>query len=249
MFSKTTVKHIRSLRIKKYRNLHREFVAEGSKLVQELLHSHFECRGIYSTEQWNLRNKPISKSVVIKNKEMEQISSMTSPEGILGVFKIPAYSFSPGILTTDLVLALDGISDPGNLGTIIRTADWFGFRHLICSENCVDLYNPKVVQATMGSIARVKIYYENLEDILKNPSKNVPVLGTLLVGENITTLPAIQNGIVVIGNESRGISPGVLKYLTQKISIPSPVHDPHAESLNAASAAAIVCFSLRQKAQ
>jgi TrmH family RNA methyltransferase len=253
MISKSQIKAIQRLHQKKHREEKRLFIAEGPKVVNELLKSKFIVKEIFAREALKieifpkglLRGKLIVEE--ISEKELKQISTLTTPNQVLGVFEIPDVKLNIESLKQELVLALDDIRDPGNLGTIIRIADWFGIKNILCSENCVDLFNPKVVQATMGSIARVNVYCENLESILLELKTFLPVYGSTVDGENIYSGELSSNGIILIGNESKGISENLLKLAFRKISIPS--FSSGADSLNAAIATAVICSEFRRRQQ
>ena len=225
-------------------------MVEGPKMLEELLKSDFAPVEIFAVEPWINDNQDIEegyrgKIIKVTDKEISRLSGLKTANKILATVKIPEREISEKFFNK-LVLVLDGISDPGNLGTIVRIADWFGIQNIICSNDTVELFNPKVIQATMGSLFRVKVYYDNLTRIFTNFGKNIPVFGTTIDSENIynTDLPA--RAMIVIGSESHGISPAIQKYLTQKITIPS--FGPGAESLNAAVATGIVCSEfLRNK--
>jgi len=254
MLSKNRIKHISSLKIKKYRELHGEFIAEGTKLVTELLNSKYKAISLFGLKEWLLENKLPADTdvevVEVTESEMERISSLSSPSPCLLTLKTNNFPFDPSLAKSELVLMLDEIKDPGNLGTIIRSADWFGFRNIICSPNTVDLYNPKTIQSTMGSIARVNIYYQELTEILDQLKGKISIYGSLLDGENILNKKLANSGIIVIGNESNGISEKVRSYINEKIFIPSyhlnPEYDKP-ESLNASIANAIICYEFRRK--
>lgn len=265
MLSQSQIKHITALKIKKFRAEYRQFVAEGSKLVMDILCSDYVIAGIYASGDWILahihqvraKNIPVYETLP---REMDRISGLSTPSQVLAVVNMPPagsapFGEAPG---EGLIIALDNIRDPGNLGTIIRIADWFGIGIVICSESCVDIYNPKVVQATMGSIARVATISCNLENTIATLSglltppgagRAVPVYGAFLEGDSIYSLPPCETGIIVIGNESHGISPGLEPYITRRIFIPSYASDVSgsAESLNASVAAAIICAEFRRK--
>lgn len=226
MISKAKIKQIRSLEIKKYRQLEGLFVAEGPKVIEEL------CKVCEPAE-------------VYEGEDATKASFLQHPQGILALFKTDI--FDKIIPQSKLKLMLDGIQDPGNLGTIIRIADWFGIDHIYCSNNTVDVLNPKTVQATMGSLARVKIEYCELEQLLDTMPKNIPIYGTLLDGESIYKTELTKEGIIVMGNEGNGISNEIRNRISKKLLIPSyPENRDTAESLNVAIATAIVCSEFRK---
>lgn len=235
MVGKNKIKLINSLKQKKQRSKNGLFIAEGKKTVAELLNSSFQLEKVYATEP--IHNVPVEKFENISNQELKKISQLTTPQTVLALFKIP---LPKTVSNSGLILALDGVRDPGNLGTIIRLCDWFGISDLICSKDTVDCFGPKVVQASMGSIARVNIVYLDLEDFLKKTKK--PVYGTFLSGENIYTTDLCEDGILILGNEANGISASIEKLTTKKISIPQFGKTKTAESLNVSTAAAI-CLS------
>lgn len=254
MLSKSRIKHITSLKIKKYRELHGEFIAEGNKLVNELLNSNYKTNALYATKEWLIENKlPFGFSaevVEVSDAEMARITMLSTPSPCLLLLQTQNSLFDIAVVERELVLMLDEIKDPGNLGTIIRTADWFGFKHVICSLNTVDLYNPKTIQSTMGSVARVNVSYQNLIEILEKLKGGVSVYGSLLDGENILHKHLRSTGIIVIGNESNGISDKIRNYINEKIFIPgyqvySEIDTP--ESLNASMANAIICYEFRRR--
>jgi len=248
MLTQNEVKTIRSLQQKKYRNIHKRFVAEGPKLIEELI-----GEKICAKKEWLAGNSErIQKEEIpftlVSDKELIRISGMTTPNDVLAVIRIPEESVPPETFTNELILALDDIKDPGNLGTIVRTADWFGINHIVCSENSVDCYNPKVVQATMGSVARVNIYYANLKNFLEKNAGKVSIFGAYTDGEDVYTIKPTDCGIIVIGNESGGISGELEPFIQHRISIPSyrTPGEKHSESLNASVAAAILCYAFRK---
>ncbi len=269
MLSQNQIKHITALKVKKFREEQRQFIAEGHKLVLDLLGSEFNIAGIYASAEWIIENLPEirKKNIPVFEtlpREMERISSLSTPSPVLAVINLPLSNHqidtSPHSLTGKLTLALDDIRDPGNLGTIIRIADWFGISTVLCSESCVDTYNPKVVQATMGSIVRVNVIRCNLIDVLTRISAtgnepcsadHLPVYGTFLEGESLFLQPLSNYGIIVIGNESRGISAELIPFITQKLYIPSfgTPGAGKAESLNASIATAIICAEFRRKSE
>lgn len=252
MISKNQIKYIRSLQQKKYRRLHQEFIAEGPKIVFELIQSDYRIKSIYGTEQFkeeynNLFEKKSVHIETISEKELKQISTLSTPNQVLSVSEIPDLQFDPSNID-ELVLALENLQDPGNLGAIIRSADWFGINTIICSEDTVDLYNPKVIQATMGSFLRIKVHYVNLEEVLEKLPEEIPVFGTVLNGENIYQAKLDDTGIILIGNESKGISNHLMKSIDKKISIPRQ-SDSWTESLNASIAASLVMAEFRRRFQ
>jgi len=256
MLSQNQIKHINALKSKKFREDYRQFIAEGHKIVADLLESPYFIDGIYAVSSWIVENlwKVQKKNIPVYEtipREMERISALSSPSPVLAVVNIPLTpAANPRLPTSNLTLLLDDIRDPGNLGTIIRVADWFGIENVICSETCVDLYNPKVVQATMGSIARVDVRYADLEKILNEISGKVSVYGTSLDGENLFEQYELSNnGVILIGNESRGISSSLNQFVSKKLFIPSfgKSDSGKAESLNAAVATAIICAEFRRQ--
>jgi RNA methyltransferase, TrmH family len=238
MLGKSRLKYIQSLGQKKARDEEGVFVAEGPKLLDELLSmSHVQVKEIYGTKKWINENKVligVRDIVEVSDDELAKISQLSTPNQALAIIK----KFdSPSIdVKNSLTIALDTIQDPGNLGTIIRIADWFGVTQMVCSMDCADMYNPKVVQATMGSIARVNILYTDLEEWVSQ-QKKVIVYAAVLDGEPVANTGKAKEGILLIGNESKGISPAVLQYANNKITIP---RRGKAESLNAAIAAGII---------
>lgn len=255
MLSRNQVKHIHSLKQKKFREIHRQFLAEGSKLVTEILESSFKVIHIYALAGWLMHNESIllSKKIPfqeISEGEMERITALSSPSLALAIAEIPIMPIPPAVIN-NLVLVLDDIKDPGNLGTIIRISDWFGIESVICSENTVDLYNPKVIQATMGSMLRVKVTYTNLPEFLSSIDPMIKIYGSFPKGENIYSVSLDQISIILIGSESSGISRELVSKVTDKISIPSFVKargaGDQAESLNASVAAGIICSEFRRR--
>jgi len=256
MLAKNEIKYINSLKLKKTREQEGLFVAEGVKIVNDLLHSGIKVKTIYSSRNFQLSIFNYHIDVIrIKESELNRISSLNSPNEVLAICEIPKYDLDPAQLTPKLNIVLDTLQDPGNLGTIIRIADWFGIENIICSPETVEVYNPKVIQATMGSISRVKVHYTDLGDFLKGLSGS-KVYGAVLDGADLYATKLSDKGFIVIGNESKGISPELLPYITDKIRIPSfgtPVSDlksgiSTAESLNAAIATAVICSEFRRSA-
>jgi len=240
MVSKSQIKLITSLQLKKYRNEHQLFIAEGVKVIQELLQSNFVLEHLFMTGAFFEDVKPFQKTI-IKEPEMKRITALSSPSPCLAVFKIPKIT---KINPKGLVVALDDIRDPGNLGTIIRLCDWFGVKQLICSEETVDVYNPKVIQSTMGSIARVNISYVDLGEFISQ--SNLPVYGTFMDGENVYSKKLPDEAILVLGNEANGISSGLEKIIKNRIAIPRFGDIQQTESLNVATATAIFLSEFRR---
>jgi TrmH family RNA methyltransferase len=251
MLSKNRIKYLTSLQVKKYREESNQFIAEGVKMVDELLNSSFKINEIFALNEWIEKNHSKTNILVteIDQKELERISGLSTPNQVVALVDIPRRLINIHEIYSDLVIVLDEIRDPGNLGTIIRIADWYGIKNIVCSENSVDVYNPKVVQATMGSIARVDVFYTNLNSFISKTPKNINIYGTLLEGENIYLNDLSQNGIIVIGNEAKGISKDILPLITNKIHIPSFAINKNnkAESLNASIATAIICSEFRRR--
>lgn len=240
MVVKSELKLIKNLQQKKYRNEKGLFVMEGKKAVEELLESGFEVFKLYSMDQ-KLRGSLASQVQAISMKELKQVSSLKNPNGVLGVF----HKKSMPIVDTDgWTLVLDDVQDPGNLGTIIRLCDWFGIENLICSRETVDCYNPKVLQATMGSIVRVNIFYMDLAEFLK--STEVPVFGTFMEGDNIHKTKLPEKGILIMGNEGNGISEPIRSLCNHEISIPQ-FGKKTTESLNVATATAIFLNEIKRR--
>lgn len=250
MLSKNLLKLIRSLEIKKYRKESNLFVAEGEKLVKDLLASDVECTRIIATEEFlSFKNIGCCQDfIIVSDEELKKASFLRTPQGILGIFRQRENKCDTTLPERELCLALDDVQDPGNLGTIIRIADWFGIENIFCSTGTVDVYNPKTVQATMGAIARVNIHYVDLPQFIKAQKKSVPVYGTFLNGRNIYEHDLSSNGIIVMGNEGNGIGSECEKCISERILIPNfPVGRPTSESLNVSTATAIVCSEFRRR--
>lgn len=240
MVSKNQIKRITSLLQKKYRKQEQLFFVEGVKGVQELLDSNFELVELFTTNS-ELFSVDKSKVYAITESELQKISALTTPNTCLALFKIPAaVSFEE----KGLLVALDDVRDPGNLGTIIRLCDWFGIKTLFCSEESVDVYNPKVVQATMGSISRVNVVYGNLEHLLSETK--LPVFGTFMDGKNIYNETLPNEGIIVMGNEANGISKAIENLVSERIAIPRFGDLQATESLNVATATAIILSEFKR---
>jgi TrmH family RNA methyltransferase len=238
MLSKSQIKFITRLKQKKYRAQEGLFIAEGLKTVNELLDSSLELHHVFATNSFN---SYAEKQTIISEAELKKISSLKAPNTVLAVFKIPE---PKPILNTGLIVALDAVRDPGNLGTIIRLCDWFGVKELVCSEATVECYNSKVIQATMGSITRVNVTYTDLETFLEET--DVPVFGAYMDGENVYTSVLPKKGILVMGNEANGISEAIEERITQRIAIPRFGDVQATESLNVATATAILLSEFKR---
>jgi RNA methyltransferase, TrmH family len=266
MLTKNQVKFVTSLADKRARTEEGLFIAEGVKIVEELLRSSIKVKQVFAVKEW-IKTEVIGRKAglwgrgnesmiqepevtEVSEAELNKISQLATPNKVLAVAVVPEWKLDADTLKQELVLVMDDVRDPGNLGTILRIADWFGIGNVICSMNSADAYNPKVVQATMGSIARVKVHYTDIGRVIASVRDSVPVYGAVLGGENIYSEELSDKGWIVIGNESKGISPGVMQLLTDKITIPSfsegnPLGG--AESLNAAIAAAVICSEFRRR--
>ena len=257
MISKNQLKYIRQLEQKKYRRREGVFVAEGTKVVGDLL-QRYRPEAVFATADWQAPAGITPQ--LVTDDELRRISFLQHPQQVLALFPLPVNSkpstvnskpstvnSKPSTPNSDLSLALDGVQDPGNLGTIIRIADWFGISTIICSEDTVDAWNPKVVQATMGSIARVNIIYLNLPDFLDTLPADFPVYGTFLDGDNIYTQELTPNGLIIMGNEGNGISEAVRSKVNRRLLIPDFHQGPTADSLNVAIATAITCSEFRRR--
>jgi TrmH family RNA methyltransferase len=251
MLSKNKIKLIQSLDLKKFRDEHQLYFAEGNKLVEDLLQARCAIQTIIATQLW-LQNNATPKEVETieaTEEELKKISHLKTAPPVIALVKIPDNQNIASPDKNNLVLVLDAVQDPGNMGTIMRLADWFGIQEIVCSQNTVDCFNPKVVQATMGAIARIKVQYTDIEkytQLAKN--QHIPIYGTFLEGKNIYTETLSATGIIVMGNEGKGISTGVEAHITHKILIPDfakPGGKP--ESLNVSVAAAIVCSEFKRR--
>ena len=233
MLSRNQIKFIRSLKQKKFRLQHQLFVVEGEKIVNDFLNSDWKIEQIYATKEWE------GDAVEVSIKELERISSLKTPNKVLAIIKMPQRK---SVISGNLVLALDNIKDPGNLGTIIRLADWFGIQHIICSQNCVELYNPKVVQATMGSLCRIQVQYLNLKSTLENMT-DYDICAAVMDGKSIFSVEKSEKRIILMGSESHGISTELLEIAHQRVTIPKS-ENSQAESLNVANACGIILAHL-----
>jgi RNA methyltransferase, TrmH family len=256
MLSKKAIKYINSLKIKKYRQQYKSFIVEGDKSVTELLGGSIVTKAVYCTESWKSEHAELLSSrnielYILEESDLPKISDLSTPNKVLAVASVPALKELTPADYEDMILVLDGIRDPGNMGTILRTADWFGIRNIVCSLDSVDVFNPKVVQATMGSFARVNVLYVDLLNFMAMVPKSTPVYGALLEGPPLTDKKFIKPGILIIGNESQGISSGLVPHISDPVFIPPfpPGIPPsyHAESLNASVANAIICYEIRKQ--
>jgi RNA methyltransferase, TrmH family len=252
MLSHNQIKYINSLKIKKFRQQHGTFIVEGEKGVSELLLSSLKPVKIFALAEWLDRNAFLLKKKDIElqeitTDELKKVSDLITPNQVLAIAEIPGTKLPEPASFTGMTLALDGIRDPGNMGTMIRTADWFGIKSIICSSDSVDVYNPKVVQATMGSFSRVTVFYTDLIDFFKDLPKDIPVYGALLKGPDITKKTFTKEGIILIGSESHGISRELIPYVNEPLHIPRFLQsdtDNQAESLNASIANGIICYEI-----
>jgi TrmH family RNA methyltransferase len=242
MLSKAKIKFIKSLQLKKYRKEEQSFVVEGAKSVQEVLASDFEIVVLVATKEFLESTKPRGsfETIEVNEKELQGLGEFQSNDSALAVVKCKP-NIPLDVAADEFALILDDLRDPGNLGTIIRTADWFGIHKVIASNETADFYSGKVISATMGSFTRVKIFYTDLTEYLSQVK--IPVYGAFLDGVNIKDVAFGKGGIIVIGNESNGIKPDLKQYITHKITIP---RFGEAESLNAGIAAGIICYSVRR---
>ena len=257
VISKSDIKLIRSLAIKKYRAKHGLFVAEGEKIISEMLRdeynrTRYRIRSIFSTDDWEppvqTQQTTFPQIVHISDKELKQCSLLSTPNKVLAIVEIPVTPLNIDESGQGITLVLDAIRDPGNLGTIIRTAHWFGVKNIICSDDSVDLYNPKTIQSTMGSFMAVKVHYLNLAEYLGlvKAKKSGTIYGSYLEGENIYTTKTDSNAVIVLGNESAGIDNQLDPSIDKKIYIPSFSIADKPDSLNVAAAAAIILFEFQR---
>lgn len=248
MISKNQIKYIHSLETKKGRNKENAFVAEGPKVVADLM-AFMQPQMIVATEEWYRANPTVSNGngcFVVTEDELRKVSFLQHPQQVLAVFPIKDKQ-KEAVVEKKLYLALDGVQDPGNLGTIIRIADWFGITRIFCSRDTADVYNPKVIQATMGSVARVDVVYVDLAELFGSLPEGYPVYGTFLDGEDIYKKPLTSHGIIVMGNEGKGISPAIGELVNNRLLIPNfPKGRDTADSLNVAIATAITCSEFRR---
>lgn len=247
--SKNKIKFIRSLEQKKVRREERVFLAEGPKLTADLL-GHFRCRYLAATDDWLASHNTIEADEIdtATIDEIARASLLKTPQDVIAIFNQREEKTEITVIEKQLCLALDDVQDPGNLGTIIRIADWFGIEHIFCSTNTVDVYSPKVVQATMGALSRVHLHYVSLTELIGKLNKNVPIYGTLLDGTNIYTQELSTTGLIVMGNEGNGITAEVRQLINRKLYIPNyPEGRDTSESLNVAIATAVTCAEFRRR--
>lgn len=256
MISKNKAKLIRSLEQKKYRKESQLFIAEGHKLVEDLLPA-FECVYIAARKEWIGSRKEDLKRLTnevetheVSPEELQKISLQKSPQDVLAIFRQRNHTIVPEqIIGGQLCLGLDGVQDPGNLGTIVRIADWFGIEHIFCSLDTADIYNPKSVQATMGAMARVQVHYLPLKELILRLPSSTPVYGTFLDGEDIYRQDLTNHGLIIMGNEGKGVSPEISALMNKRLYIPNyPPERKTSESLNVAVATAIICAEFRRQA-
>ena len=256
MLSKNKIKFLHSLEMKKNRDTQQSFVAEGPKIVHDILSRHKDQLSVIAaTEEWFAQEYQLMdglqyERIVVSADELTKVSFLCHPQQVFAVFRKFAEMTPEELpsLADKLTLVLDGVQDPGNLGTIIRIADWFGIEDIICSKDTVDVYNPKVVQATMGSIARVRVSYMDLKQLFEVLPPTLPVYGTLLEGNNMYSEQLSHNGIIIMGNEGKGISPQIRQFISKGLRIPNyPEGRDTADSLNVAVATAIICAEFRRR--
>lgn len=254
MISKSLIKHISSLHHGKFRKEHREFIAEGVKLAEELLQSQFVPTLVCASITWIEQHQTLidglnAEIIAVSPAELERISALTTPNQVLVVFKQKEEIPIPSLAADELVLVLEDLRDPGNLGTIIRIADWFGIQKIICSPETVEVYNPKTVQATMGSLARVDVFYTELLPFVKSVGSTHPIYATILEGEDITKTELSKGGLIMIGSESHGLSETLISQAAKRVTLPA--YQQHsqtgAESLNASVATALMCYEFRRR--
>ena len=250
MLSKALQKRISSLENKKHRKESGLFVAEGGKTVLDLLAAGLKADKLIATTEW-LQQHVISADaevIEVSNEEMKRISFQQAPQGMMGIFHQPQYTMDPIVPERELCLALDNVQDPGNLGTIIRIADWFGIENIYCSIGTADIYNPKTIQATMGAVGRIKVHYVDLPAFIASIKEKTAIYGTFLDGDDIYKKELTTAGLIIMGNEGNGISKECSKHVTEKLFIPNyPTGRETSESLNVSVATAIICSEFRRR--
>ena len=250
MISKSLLKLIKSLEQRKFRKESGLFVAEGGKTVQDLLDLGLEATNIIATEEWLSTHKLNTRTAITtaSEEEMKKASFLRTPQGVLALFRQRQDDIDLTAPERELCLALDGVQDPGNIGTIIRIADWFGIKTIFCSIGTADIYNPKTVQATMGAIGRVKVHYTNLAEFISNLNGKTNIYGTFLDGDSIYSHPLGDKGLIIMGNEGNGISDECAQHIDKRLLIPNyPAGCKTSESLNVSVATAIVCSEFRRR--
>ena len=251
--SKNRIKQLVAFKQKKIRDEKNIFIAEGEKIVSELLNANLQIISIVATKDWiesesRISHKPV-ELLEANSEELKRLSCMTTPNKVIAYAEIPESFFDITKLDRKLTVVLDEIQDPGNLGTIVRIADWFGIEYVICSENSVELYNPKVLQSTMGAFLRVKVFYLNLDEFLREAKNKLklPIFGAFLKGKNVYTTSLPSSGIIILGNESKGISKSIESIIDEKLTIPSFNLNPERiDSLNVSVATAIICSEFKR---
>ena len=249
MISKNRIKYIRSLEQRKVRRADDVFLAEGPKLVGELL-PYFSCRFLAATADWLHAHTAVKADEVVDATpdELSRASLLRTPQDVIAIFSQRHDAAPAGVLSDKLCLALDGVQDPGNVGTILRVADWFGIEHVFCSADTADVYSPKTVQATMGALARVHVHSVDLTALIASAPTDAAVYGTFLDGADIYTQPLSRTGLIVMGNEGNGISRDVERLVKRRLLIPNfPAGRQTTESLNVAVATAVVCAEFRRR--
>ncbi len=255
MISKNKIKLIRSLSNKKYRLQYRLFVAEGDKVVLDFIRApEWKVEYLFAKKEWikklsDREKNNVSQISGISYEELKRISFLKTPHNVLALIRLPENSSPAHLLPGTLSLALDNIQDPGNLGTIIRIANWFGIRDIFCSEGSVDIFNPKVIQASMGSVIHIRVYYADLLKLIQDArNQNLPVYGTFLEGSSVFESHLSSGGLIIFGNESKGISPALAEQINNRITIPSfPPEARTLNSLNLSAATAIICAEFRRQ--
>lgn len=250
MLSKNTLKLITSLEQKKYRKESGLFVAEGGKTVNDLIDCGLVAEKVIATREWlDTHTLHGSHNVIeVTEEELKRASFLRAPQGVLALFRQPSYTLDHNAPIQRLCLALDNVQDPGNLGTIVRIADWFGIEEIYCSNGSADIYNPKCIQATMGAAGRVKVFYTNLPELLATIKDKAPIYGTFLDGEDMYDKQMGTNGIIVMGNEGNGISSECAQHINERLFIPNyPAGRDTSESLNVSTATAIICGEFRRR--
>jgi TrmH family RNA methyltransferase len=252
MLSKNKQKFILSLNRKKIREQNELFVAEGHKLVSDLLSAQCNTSTLIGTEQWLSNNKALIPNgcevIEVNHTEIKKVSALKSPPDVIALFKQKQIKLDLNELSNELCIFLDEVQDPGNLGTIVRLADWFGIKNIICSKDCADIYNPKTIQSTMGAISRVNIHYVETSSFLDSYAQlELPIYGTFLDGDNLYERSLSSKGLIIMGNEGKGISKEVEKFVNQRLYIPPfPADASTSESLNVSVATAIICAEFRR---